>query len=124
MTSNYCIECGVDMGPSNPRQLCCKTYCDNSFGDEPEQREELYQPLDYEPNDTGSASPTQTHSYPSGTKVSFCYPPEQPEDGGEPKPDVVYALSILEAKITSLEKQVNWLIATTSNSSNSSNSSN
>lgn len=24
---NKCIECGVDMGPHNPRQLCGKTYC-------------------------------------------------------------------------------------------------
>ena len=26
---NLCTECGVDMGPSNPRQLCGKTYCTN-----------------------------------------------------------------------------------------------
>lgn len=25
---NLCVECGVDMGPNNPRQYCCKTYCD------------------------------------------------------------------------------------------------
>ncbi len=25
--ANYCILCGVDMGPQNPRQLCRKTYC-------------------------------------------------------------------------------------------------
>jgi len=25
--TNYCIECGEDMGPQNPRQLCGKTYC-------------------------------------------------------------------------------------------------
>jgi hypothetical protein len=24
---NLCTSCGVDMGPSNPRQLCGKTYC-------------------------------------------------------------------------------------------------
>lgn len=24
---NYCMECGEDMGPQNPRQLCGKTYC-------------------------------------------------------------------------------------------------
>ncbi|ADO67450.1 hypothetical protein crov416 [Cafeteria roenbergensis virus] len=24
---NKCVECGADMGPSNPRQLCGKTYC-------------------------------------------------------------------------------------------------
>jgi hypothetical protein len=28
--SNYCIECGVDMGPMNPRQLCGKWYCLNA----------------------------------------------------------------------------------------------
>lgn len=22
-----CIVCKIDMGPSNPRQYCCKTYC-------------------------------------------------------------------------------------------------
>ena len=26
---NRCIECGVDMGSSNPRQFCRKTYCEN-----------------------------------------------------------------------------------------------
>ena len=26
---NLCIECGVDMGPQNPRQLCGKIYCLN-----------------------------------------------------------------------------------------------
>lgn len=25
---NLCMECGVDMGECNPRQLCRKTYCD------------------------------------------------------------------------------------------------
>jgi hypothetical protein len=24
---NKCLECGTDMGRSNPRQLCGKTYC-------------------------------------------------------------------------------------------------
>ena len=24
---NACLECGVDMGRSNPRQLCGKTFC-------------------------------------------------------------------------------------------------
>jgi hypothetical protein len=24
---NLCTECGRDMGPQNPRQLCGKTYC-------------------------------------------------------------------------------------------------
>ena len=24
---NRCLECGTDMGRSNPRQLCGKTYC-------------------------------------------------------------------------------------------------
>jgi len=26
---NLCIECGVDMGDCNPRQLCGKLYCRN-----------------------------------------------------------------------------------------------
>jgi hypothetical protein len=26
---NRCIECGLDMGSSNPRQFCRKTYCEN-----------------------------------------------------------------------------------------------
>lgn len=26
---NLCLECGVDMGPQNPRQLCGKLYCLN-----------------------------------------------------------------------------------------------
>ena len=26
----HCLTCGVDMGPSNPRQLCGKWVCDNS----------------------------------------------------------------------------------------------
>lgn len=26
---NLCIECGIDMGPLNPRQLCGKLYCLN-----------------------------------------------------------------------------------------------
>jgi hypothetical protein len=26
-TKNRCVECGVDMGYCNPRQLCSKTYC-------------------------------------------------------------------------------------------------
>ena len=24
---NLCIECGIDMGPNNPRQLCGKIRC-------------------------------------------------------------------------------------------------
>ena len=28
---NLCVECSVDMGPTNPRQLCGKTYCNNSW---------------------------------------------------------------------------------------------
>lgn len=27
----HCIECGVDMGPDNPRQYCRKSYCENSY---------------------------------------------------------------------------------------------
>ena len=26
---NRCLECGEDMGRTNPRQLCRKTYCEN-----------------------------------------------------------------------------------------------
>jgi hypothetical protein len=26
----HCIECGIDMGLCNPRQLCKKTYCENN----------------------------------------------------------------------------------------------
>ena len=26
---NLCLDCGVDMGPTNPRQLCGKTHCNN-----------------------------------------------------------------------------------------------
>ena len=29
----HCIECGIDMGPDNPRQLCYKTFCYNSIYD-------------------------------------------------------------------------------------------
>ena len=25
----HCLECGIDMGRCNPRQLCGKTYCSN-----------------------------------------------------------------------------------------------
>jgi hypothetical protein len=27
---NLCIECGIDMGPMNPRQLCGKWQCLNN----------------------------------------------------------------------------------------------
>lgn len=27
---NRCIICKVDMGECNPRQYCCKTYCENA----------------------------------------------------------------------------------------------
>jgi len=26
---NYCLVCGISMGPHNPRQLCGKTWCTN-----------------------------------------------------------------------------------------------
>jgi hypothetical protein len=26
---NRCLECGIDLGECNPRQLCGKTYCEN-----------------------------------------------------------------------------------------------
>ena len=25
----YCTHCFMNMGPTNPRQLCCKIYCPN-----------------------------------------------------------------------------------------------
>ena len=25
----HCLQCGIDMGKNNPRQLCGKTYCIN-----------------------------------------------------------------------------------------------
>jgi hypothetical protein len=28
---NRCIECNIDMGQCNPRQLCKKVYCDNEL---------------------------------------------------------------------------------------------
>jgi len=28
---NCCVECGEDMGRSNPRQLCGKIYCRNKY---------------------------------------------------------------------------------------------
>lgn len=27
----HCIGCGIDMGLNNPRQLCRKTYCENTY---------------------------------------------------------------------------------------------
>ncbi len=27
----HCLECGDDMGPTNPRQLCGKSYCRNNY---------------------------------------------------------------------------------------------
>ena len=27
---NRCLECNIDMGECNPRQLCAKMYCSNS----------------------------------------------------------------------------------------------
>jgi len=34
---NRCTECNVDMGPSNPRQLCGKTYCHGHGDKTPEE---------------------------------------------------------------------------------------
>jgi hypothetical protein len=31
VVENPCLECGVDMGSCNPRQLCGKTHCDNDY---------------------------------------------------------------------------------------------
>ena len=30
---NLCVNCGIDMGDNNPRQLCRKTYCENQEGE-------------------------------------------------------------------------------------------
>ena len=30
---NLCVNCGIDMGEDNPRQLCCKSYCPNEEGE-------------------------------------------------------------------------------------------
>lgn len=30
LKNNCCIICNINLGDSNPRQLCCKTYCENS----------------------------------------------------------------------------------------------
>jgi len=27
----HCIQCGIDMGQENPRQLCRKYYCENEY---------------------------------------------------------------------------------------------
>jgi hypothetical protein len=27
ITKNLCVNCNIDIGPNNPRQLCGKTYC-------------------------------------------------------------------------------------------------
>lgn len=27
----HCLQCGIDMGPQNPRQLCGKSYCYNDY---------------------------------------------------------------------------------------------
>lgn len=27
----HCLECGIDMGKCNPRQLCRKSYCENKY---------------------------------------------------------------------------------------------
>ena len=38
--SNRCVVCKVDMGDSNPRQYCCKTYCPQE-GAETEEEEDV-----------------------------------------------------------------------------------
>jgi len=35
---NLCTECGINMGPNNPRQLCGKTRCLDSPKDEPSSK--------------------------------------------------------------------------------------
>lgn len=43
---NKCIECGVDMGPDNPRQLCGKTRCAGYGYDTQEEEEQIENPED------------------------------------------------------------------------------
>jgi hypothetical protein len=38
-SANRCIECGIDMGPNNPRQLCGKTYCREMVPGYPEDQD-------------------------------------------------------------------------------------
>ena len=45
---NKCTICDVDMGPSNPRQLCGKTYCINDDGNTEEDKDKD------KPNDDGN----------------------------------------------------------------------
>lgn len=45
---NKCTICDVDMGPSNPRQLCGKTYCINDDGNTEEEEDKD------KPNDDGN----------------------------------------------------------------------
>ena len=40
---NLCVNCGIDMGDDNPRQLCQKTHCDNDEGEYLEQVQEQVQ---------------------------------------------------------------------------------
>ena len=172
MTSNYCIECGVDMGPSNPRQLCCKSYCDKSYCDK------SYCDKSY-CNDDKSICIDDDKSICIDDDKSICIDEDKSicidEDKSicnddksicidddksvynddksvynddksfyEPEPDAVaqdepssphtdeleaiqtykkyrnehiHALSTLEAKVAHLEKQVNWLMKSSSSSS-------
>lgn len=31
LETNRCVGCNADLGESNPRQYCCKTYCPNMW---------------------------------------------------------------------------------------------
>lgn len=152
MSSNYCIECGVDMGPSNPRQLCCKSYCDNSFyyddksfciDDKSISNDEKSICIDdksisndaksicndeksfcidvksfcnddksfYEPDALAQDEPSSPFTEPEFEELEVIqkckkYPNEH-----------IHALSTLEAKVAHLEKQVNWLMKSSSSSS-------
>ena len=90
--TNFCLECGIDMGPQNPRQLCGKTYCiyenDNSSEDpdyDPESDdEESEESLEYdsetdnEESDeqrnivVGKRKKTQTHYFHNETQHFPC----------------------------------------------------
>ena len=140
MSSNYCIECGVDMGPSNPRQLCCKSYCDKSYCDKSYCNDDKSICIDDDKSiciDDKSVYNDDKSVYNDDKSVynddkSFYEPDAVAQDEpSSPHTDEleaiqkyrnehIHALSALEAKVAHLEKQVNWLMKSSSSSSSSS----
>lgn len=54
---NLCIECGIDMGDCNPRQLCGKTRCLNTaFYDSPYDEETNETDTDVEDDEPNTPS--------------------------------------------------------------------